>query len=203
MRSSARSATVDERRGGGTGAPRRLPRPRSTRDSKLRRPPEAAGARGSCGGCRRGAPVPARAGTVGHACGLFAFLAFLLIGGAAVAGSGRISVPAEVTATGQVIRLGDIAVLEGPAPAAGESRTLEGARVLDALRRAGADLSEITYTIPPVVRVRRASQEVSEAAVRQIIESFLAEALGAGASDAVLRSVELPGPIRIPAGAYG
>src|SRR5439155_743047 len=75
----------------------------------------------------------------------------------------------------------------GPAPAAGGSRTLEGARVLDALRRAGADLAAITYTIPPVIRVRRASQEVSEAAVRQILERFLAEALGAGAADAELK----------------
>ena len=144
----------------------------------------------------------------------FAALFLLSLTTASVAGPGRITVPAEVTATGQVIRLGDIAVLEGPAtaalgdltlgpaPAAGESRTLEGARVLDALRRAGADLSEITYTIPPVVRVRRASQEVSEAAVRQILEGFLAEALGAGAADAELKSVELPGPIRIPAGPY-
>ena len=122
--------------------------------------------------------------------------------------------PAEATATGQVIRLGDIALLEGPAtaalgdltlgpaPGAGESRMLEGARVLDALRRAGADFAEITYTIPPVIRVRRASQEVSEAAVRQILEAFLGEALGAGAADAELKSVEVPGAIRIPAGAY-
>src|SRR5439155_5176807 len=144
----------------------------------------------------------------------FAALFLLSLTPASVAGPGRITLPAEVTAAGQVIRLGDIAVHEGPAtaalgeltlgpaPAAGESRTLEGARVLDALRRAGADLSEITYTIPPVIRVRRASQEVSEAAVRQILESFLGAALGAGAADAELRSVELPGPIRIPAGAY-
>jgi len=144
----------------------------------------------------------------------FAALFLLSLTTASVAGPGRITLPAEVTATGQVIRLGDIAVLEGPAtaalgdltlgpaPAAGESRTLEGARVLDALRRAGADLAAITYTIPPVIRVRRASQEVSEAAVRQILEGFLAEALGAGAADAELKSVELPGPIRIPAGPY-
>ena len=132
---------------------------------------------------------------------------------AAIAATGRISVPADVTAVGAVVRLGDVALLDGAAaefgdvslgaaPAAGESRNLEGARVLDAVRRAGADLSEITYTIPATIRVRRASQDVSEAAVRQIIESFLAEALGAGAGDAVLRNVELPGAIRIPAGAY-
>src|SRR5690348_8735568 len=103
MPSSARRATVVAWRGGGTGAPRRLPRPRSTRDSELGRPPAAAGARGSCGGRRRGAPVPPRGRIVGLARRLPAFVALLLVSGAAVAGTGRVTVPAEVTATGQVI----------------------------------------------------------------------------------------------------
>src|SRR5207253_11498950 len=50
------------RRGGGAGAPPRLPRPRSPRDSYLQRPPEAAGSRGSCGGrggAKRRAPPAA------------------------------------------------------------------------------------------------------------------------------------------------
>src|SRR2546428_9143733 len=133
----------------------------------------------------RRCPFPPCAGVVGHARRPLAFVALLLLSGAAVAATGRVTVPAEATATGQVIRLGDIALLEGPAtaalgdvtlgpaPGAGESRMLEGARVLDALRRAGADLAEITYTIPPVIRVRRASQEVSEAAGRQNLRAVL------------------------------
>ena len=74
--------------------------------------------------------------------------------------------------------------------------------MLAALRREAGDLTGITYSIPPSIRVRRATQELGEAAVRTLVENFLAEALGAGASDAVLRAVELPGPVRIPAGAY-
>src|SRR5262249_32161720 len=66
----------------------------------------------------------------------------------------------------------------------------------------GLDANSVTYSIPAVVRVRGAAQDVGEAAVRHIVEAYLSEALGAGALDAVLRSVELAGPIRIPAGAY-
>lgn len=132
----------------------------------------------------------------------------------AFAGTGRIVVPAEVTVHGQVVRLGDVASLEGEraealgsvvlgtAPTAGESRTLDGALVLSAIRREAGGLDGLTYTIPAAVRVRRAAQDVPEAAVRQIVEGFLAESLGVGAGEAVLRSVELPGPIRVPAGAY-
>ena len=130
------------------------------------------------------------------------------------AGTGRIVVPTEVTVHGSVVRLGDVATLQGEgaqalgtvvlgsAPAAGESRTLDGALVLSAIRRAAGSLDGLTYTIPASFRVRRAAQDVSEVAVRQIIEGFLAETLGAGAGEAVLRSVELPGPIRVPAGTY-
>jgi len=133
---------------------------------------------------------------------------------AGAAGGGRIVVPAAVTVHGQVVRLGDVAALQGDgakalgtvvlgaAPAAGESRTLDGALVLSAIRREAGSLDGLTYTIPASVRVRRAAQDVSESAVRQIIEGFLAETLGMGAGDAVLRSVELPGLIRVPAGTY-
>jgi flagella basal body P-ring formation protein FlgA len=113
-----------------------------------------------------------------------------------------------------VVRLADVATLQGEraealgavvlgnAPAAGESRTLDGALVLSAIRREAGSLDGLTYTIPASVRVRRAAQDISEAAVRQIVEGFLGETLGAGAGDAVVRAVELPGPLRVPAGAY-
>src|SRR5439155_7723297 len=173
MPSSARGGGTDARRGGGKG-PRR-----GSRSSLHARLVKATSPR-SCGRARelrrspRRGPFPPCGGVVVHACRLLAFVAVLLLSGVAVAATGRVTVAGEVTANGAVIRLGEVAVLEGSAgalgelalgaaPAAGESRTLEGARVLDALRRAGADFAEITYTIPPVIRVRRASQEVSEA----------------------------------------
>jgi flagella basal body P-ring formation protein FlgA len=131
-----------------------------------------------------------------------------------VAAADRIQVSRDATVSGTAIQLGDLAVLEGAraealsglhlgqAPVVGESRMLDGHAVLAALRREAGDLDGITYSIPPTIRVRRATQEVGEAAVRSLIESFLVEALGAGAGDAVLRTVELSGPVRLPAGAY-
>jgi flagella basal body P-ring formation protein FlgA len=140
--------------------------------------------------------------------------ALLLAAGSALAGPrGRIAVRPEATVQGDTIRLGDIAVVEGgesaelaalalgPAPGAGESRTLDGAAVLDAVRR-HVGLDGVTYTIPGAVRVRRATQEVPESAVRAAVEAFLAESLGAAGPDAVLHAVEVPGPLRIPAGPY-
>src|SRR5437879_12574911 len=117
MRSSASCGSVDAWRGGGKGRRRgsrsslhaRLVKeasPRScTRARELRRSP-------------RRCPFPPCSGVVGHARRLLAFVALLLLSGATVAATGRVTVPAEATATGQVIRLGDIALLEGPATAA-------------------------------------------------------------------------------------
>jgi len=139
------------------------------------------------------------------------------VGTAAAAGGaprGRVTVAAQATVHAPTIRLADIATLEGddvaalgatgfgPAPTAGETRTLEGAAVLQALHREAGTLDNVTYTIPALVRVRRAAQDVSETAVRKVLEDFLAETLGTQAENAVLRTVELPGPIRIPEGAY-
>lgn len=140
-------------------------------------------------------------------------LVLLLAAPFAYGAGGRITALPDATVAGDTIRLGDVAAVEGPdatalaavrlgpAPGAGESRMLDGQNVLDAVRRAGVDLASVTYTIPASIRVRRASQDVSEEVVRHGIQIFLGDALGAGAADAVLRSVDLPGAIRVPAGA--
>jgi flagella basal body P-ring formation protein FlgA len=145
-----------------------------------------------------------------------AFLLGLAVLGAttrAGAAPGRVVVAREATIAGDSIRLGDIALLDGEgaralegvvlgtAPAAGESRVLPGTAVLAALGRA-ADLHEITYTIPAAVRVRRATQQVTEADVRQLLDAYLAEHLAGAPGDVVVRSVELSGPIQVPEGSY-
>jgi flagella basal body P-ring formation protein FlgA len=133
---------------------------------------------------------------------------------AAAAPRGRIAVRPDATVVGDTIHLGDIATVEGgdrdalaalplgPAPGAGESRTLDGASVLEALRRQAGGLDGLAYTIPPSVRVRRATQDVPASAVRAAVEAFVAETLGAAASDAVLHALEVPGPLRLPVGPY-
>ena len=143
-------------------------------------------------------------------------IAFVLVAAETVGAAQRtrVIVAPDSVVQGAAIRLADIAAIDGDgagalggialgtAPAAGETRTLEGGFVLQALRRANGSLDDIGYTIPALVRVRRAAQEVPETAVRALVEQFVVETLGERASDAVVRSVELPGPIRIPAGAY-
>jgi flagella basal body P-ring formation protein FlgA len=138
----------------------------------------------------------------------------LALAALAFGAEGRLTVAREATVSGDTIRLGDIAALDGeraktlagvvlgPAPGAGETRTLDGALLLQTVRRDAGSLDGIIYTIPATVRVRRATQEVSEAAVRGIVESHLAAALGGSAKDVELRGLELPHVIRIPTGAY-
>ncbi len=145
---------------------------------------------------------------------LAAALAAALLAVAGAVSAGRITVAREATVSGASVRLGDIAALEGDdaealagvvigiSPGAGESRRLDGTTVLQALRRQGADLDRLAYAIPQSVVVRRATQDVDEAAVRQILDRYLTETITADGGDAALRAVELPGPIRIPAGEY-
>jgi hypothetical protein len=87
-------------------------------------------------------------------------------------------------------------------PKAGESRLLDGRRMLEQLTQAGLDVASVTYTLPPTIRVRRATQELTATAVRQLVEDDLRRRLGADASGLVLRTVELPAPIRIPTGTW-
>jgi flagellar basal-body rod protein FlgG len=141
----------------------------------------------------------------------------LLLGVASVALAApttRVTVAREASVRGASIRLGDVAVVDGanagpladlvlaPAPAAGETRALEGGQVLAALRRAtGAD-EGLVYTIPPLVRVRRAAQELDAAALRGVVEDWLATAYREAQGEPVLHAVELPAPIRLPTGAW-
>jgi flagellar basal body P-ring formation protein FlgA len=170
-------------------------------------------------------PVPPSRGARRRAPGVIALaLARLSLASLACVGPGAI---AQAAATARItvsstdlvvsedpVRLRDIAVLEGaaaevvgdmvvlPAPAAGETRTVDGARLLASLQQAGVDLKAVTYTVPSSFRVRRAAQDVPEVTVRGIVEDHLRTALGVGADDAVLRGLELPGAIRVPTGPY-
>lgn len=133
---------------------------------------------------------------------------------ATAARADRLVVPPEATVTGEVVHLADVAVLDGPtasalggvalgpAPLAGETRTFDGGAMLATLRRGGLDPAAVTYTLPPVLHVRRAAQEISESALREILQGYLADTLGDGVADAAIRSVQMPGVVRIPSGAY-
>lgn len=139
----------------------------------------------------------------------------LLLGGAAAGAAepGRIVVPAEVIVSADPVRVRDVAALDGsaealgdvvlgPAPGAGESRTFDGLRILDTLKRSGLDPTTVTYTLPPLLRVRRATQDVPPSELKAVIEAHLATELGPGAADARVRAVETPSPILVPAGPW-
>jgi flagella basal body P-ring formation protein FlgA len=128
--------------------------------------------------------------------------------------SDRIAVAPDSVVDGASVRLGDVAALEGerarglsglvlgPAPAPGESRSLAGSRVLAALQRELGALETVRYTIPALVRVRRASQDVPAEMLRETVERFLVEQLADGEREARLRSLEFPGVVRIPPGPF-
>lgn len=131
----------------------------------------------------------------------------------AAADGGRLIVPTEVIVSADPVRLRDVAALEGsaealgdvvlgPAPGAGESRTFDGLRLLDTLRRSGLDTARITYSLPPLLRVRRASEDVPPAELRRLVEEHLARELGPGAGDAVVRAVETHGAVLVPSGGW-
>src|SRR2546428_8812214 len=133
----------------------------------------------------------------------FSRIAVLLAFGAAAAGGApraRVTVAAQATVHGSTLRLADIATIEGegvealgaaalgPAPMAGEARTLEGAVILQALHRDAGTPAGITHTIPAPGRVRRAAQEGAEAPVREGPTDIPGQALGTPGEDRRVRT---------------
>jgi flagella basal body P-ring formation protein FlgA len=139
-------------------------------------------------------------------------LGALVVGVAAaeVAPAGRITIGRAATVEGKTVRLADIAVLEGgaveladvdlgAAPDPGGSRRLEGLTILRRLREAGLDDATTRYEIPAAVRVARAAQEVSADELRGAVERASPEFLAEGER---IRSIDVPGGVRVATGAY-
>jgi flagella basal body P-ring formation protein FlgA len=140
---------------------------------------------------------------------LAAVLATALHGSAAAAPSGRVRVQPQATVTGAMVRLSDLAALEGtgvdfaeveicPAPEAGATRRISGQSVLAKLQEAGLD-EKVGYTIPATVGITRAHQVVDEATLRPAIEAQLADRLAPG--DRV-DEIDVQRQVRIPLGGY-
>lgn len=123
---------------------------------------------------------------------------------------GRITVKRTAVVTGPNVTLGDVATLEGgataladldlgPAPSASAPRRLEGEAILKRLEAAGMDASATRYLIPATVRIERESQEVSVDEIRTAVMNVATDALPKGET---ITSLDVPGPVRIPAGEY-
>lgn len=143
-----------------------------------------------------------------------ATVAGLMLAGAGTAAVSRLTVGNDAIVQGDTVHLRDIGTCDGTvaealadvtigkAPNAGESRTFDGGYVLGVLQQAGLDPSRVTYSIPPLIRVRRAGQTLDGASLRPAVERWLEATLGDGARDAELRELDLANPITVPLAAW-
>ena len=123
---------------------------------------------------------------------------------------GRVTVERTATVNAPVVRLGDVAALEGaarafadvelgPAPDPGVTRRLAGTAILRKLADAGFDGTSTRYHIPATVVVSRAAQEIGAAELARAVEEHAPDVLGAGER---VRGVDVASAVRIPPGAY-
>lgn len=106
---------------------------------------------------------------------------------------------AEVTALGSgheetVIALKKIEIGESPAP--GKEQTIPALTILEKLKEAGVSISEVGYTFPRIISVKRASRELS----RQEIVSAIQAYFETSGEDAKVKDARYPSDIRISPG---
>lgn len=98
----------------------------------------------------------------------------------------------QVTVTGDKVRLEDVAEVSSPhiaddegvialkklelvtSPSPGQKTTLAAMAVLDRLRTANVDLTQVGYTLPSIMTISRAGREITLEEVRATIEGLLA-----------------------------
>lgn len=123
---------------------------------------------------------------------------------------------AEVVANGAQLKLGEVAEINAPdaatserlrgiplgyAPNVGAVRELARERIALAMAAAGFNAETALLTGPLVVRVRRASQLVTEETLRAALEEATLTPLRAAGAVAEIIRLELPPQIEIPTGA--
>lgn len=126
-----------------------------------------------------------------------------------------VKVAAEVVASGERIRLGDLAqvaaedeevaarlrqVALGYAPGVGLVRELTREQIVRALAAAGFGESSVLLDAPSVVLVKRAAQQVDPAIVREAVERAALADLQASGATARLVRLDLPPTVEVPAG---
>lgn len=123
---------------------------------------------------------------------------------------------AEVTVTGEIIQLGDIAevssfsvsdddiviglqkIFLAQSPQPGKLTTISASKVLERLQEEGIDLNQIGYTFPRSMSVRRASREVSS----EEMQSFVEKGLQEWDRDLVLKSIHYRSPLHVEPDAF-
>jgi flagella basal body P-ring formation protein FlgA len=129
----------------------------------------------------------------------------------------RVQGRADAIVTDKTVRLGDIAQIDSPniqddeaiielkkiavgvSPKAGESMTLEGAKVLERLRDEGVRLDSIRYSLPRNILVTRAFREVRLDELERALTSFLSKE----SKQVDVKQLVVDGPIRVPTDSLG
>lgn len=141
--------------------------------------------------------------------------AALLASPAAASEKVRITVRPVAEVRDAVVRLGDVAEVDGgspelisvlqdmvigPSPSLGRDRVLTSLAVTSRLRQKNIDVDNMEIEAPRYVRVYREAQEVSEQEIRALIESYLETHFPFNRGRIVLRSLSLRGNRTIPKG---
>jgi flagella basal body P-ring formation protein FlgA len=129
----------------------------------------------------------------------------------------RVQGRSEAIVTEQTVRLGDVAQIDSPniqedeaiielkkiavgvSPKAGESVTLEGAKVIERLRDQGVRLDSIRYSLPRNITVTRAFREVKLDELERALTSFLSK----GDKQVDVKQILVDRPIRVPTDSLG
>jgi hypothetical protein len=126
-----------------------------------------------------------------------------------------VSVAAEVVARGERLTLGDVAEVKsgdqgavarlrqvalGYAPGVGLVRELTRKQIALALAAAGFAESSVRLEAPAVISIRRASQAVDPALLREAVEHAALADLRARGATARLARLDLPPKVEVPAG---
>ncbi len=127
-----------------------------------------------------------------------------------------IRIPAETSVETEVVKLGDIAQIEGNfeklerlktvslgyAPNIGALRELSREQIWLSISAAGFAGVEIMLESPGKILIRRTGQTVSQAQFREQIEKFLTAKFAAERISAKILKIDLPEIIQVPKGAF-
>ncbi len=84
----------------------------------------------------------------------------------------------------------------GSSPKIGEEVTLSAASILQTIERSGIDMKRIGYTIPRIITVSRAFQEITSSVIADVIKKHISHMN----PDANLKKIEIKNSIKVPTG---
>lgn len=139
-------------------------------------------------------------------CGLF--LLFCLT----ISAQTKIKIPAESRVKNEIITLGDIAEISGNsvevfnkislgyAPNIGMTRDIPKNRIALSIAAAGFSSNEFSLNSPPIVKVRRAGQEIEQSLIRETVEKAIFDKFAESRIEVKIVRLDLPENLDVPVG---